>query len=75
MRTNALSHEVVLVRRWHQLLIKSALVHVLVAQFQLLVVRYVVLLPYVYHGRRHVGKLTFLVSSFHPGRNISLVLN
>lgn len=77
VRAHALSYQIVLIRRRNQLLIKIARVNViLVAQFELLVVWDVVLLPHVYHRRSHIRKLTFLVSSsFHTSGNISLMLN
>lgn len=50
VRADALGHEVVLVRRRHKLLIEAARVHILVAEFEFLIVRNVILLPYVNHG-------------------------
>ena len=55
MRTHALGHQVVLIGRRNQLLIKIARINIiLVAQFELLVVRDIVRLSHVDHWRGHI---------------------
>lgn len=75
VRADAFSHQVILIRRRHQLLVEIAWIGVLVAQLQFLIIRQVVLLAHVYHWRCHVRQLSFLIASFHSRRDVPLMLD